>query len=141
MNTFVKFKWIDPSISVGFGPPADYGASETKLLDFLRQGLNGRGFVVKGPRLGGVRKIAGWELQIENDEFPLAVDVNLLQPNNFCLCSIDPHTSSVRRWLKKIDTTTRVEALASGLDKVLKADPRVSLVKWSSFDELNTLDE
>jgi hypothetical protein len=141
MNTFVKFKWIDSSISVGSGLPVDYKASEAKLLDFLRQGLTARGFVVKGPRLEGVRKNAGWELQMENDDFPLAVEVNFLQPNNFCLCSIDPHTSSVRRWFKKIDTTARVLALAAGLDKVLKADPWVSLVKWSNFDELNTVDE
>jgi hypothetical protein len=141
MNTCVKFKWIDPSISVGSGPPADYRAGESKLLDFLHQGLNGKGFVVKGPRLEGVRRIAGWELPIENDEFPLAVDVNFLQPNNFCLCSIDPHTSSIRRWFKKIDTTEKIQALAGALDNVLKTDSRVSLIKWSTFDQLNTLDE
>ena len=59
----------------------------------------------------------------------------LVYPDGF-LCFIQPSKAFVRRWFRKINTTTRVGAVADALEAALRANPRIYNLRWWSEKEL-----
>jgi hypothetical protein len=75
---------------------------------------------------------------IENAGFDLWIGVGNYEeyPDGF-LCFIEPHTDYVRRFLRKIPTRERVQALRRRLDAALVAHAHIRDVKWSTHEEFN----
>jgi hypothetical protein len=79
----------------------------------------------------------GWELRIQNKRFKMTVwcGQNREHDDGF-LCFIDPSTSVVRSWLRKIDTTEDVGRVAEALDRILTSDPEIRDVQWRDPEDL-----
>ncbi len=138
MKTYVEFR------SSAF-PPYDGEDSETnpgifgkRLAEFIFTGLKENGFSPLEP-LG---EDWGWLVEIKNDSFKLSVGCgNYEEYENGFLCFIEPHTPIIRRFLffGKVDTTERVNSLQKALDTVLRAEPAITDIRWSTHEEFNRL--
>jgi hypothetical protein len=57
-------------------------------------------------------------------------------PDGF-LCFIEPHKPTIRKFLRKIDTSARVGALREAIDQLLSTNPGIRDKRWWTFDEFN----
>jgi len=99
------------------------------LAEYLRSALTQRG-------LPGGEPFAedwGWCIPLENEKFPLWVGCGNYEdyPDGF-LCFIEPSKPVVRKLFSKIDTTRRVEQVASALESALLAHGGVRELRWWS---------
>lgn len=73
----------------------------------------------------------GWMVELENEEFPLWVGCGHQNgDDDEFLCFIEPSKPFVRKWLKKIDTTSQVEKLSEALEGILEAAPEIRDIRW-----------
>ena len=81
----------------------------------------------------------GWVVPIENAGFDLWIGVGNCEdsPDEF-LCFIEPHAEHVRKFLKKIATRERIEALHRNIDAALLAHSGIVEIKWSTHEEFNS---
>ena len=106
-----------------------------RLAEFLAEQLAQSGFAVR--TIGA--EDWGWQIDLENEEFPLWVGCgNYEEDENAFLCFIEPSKPVLRKWFKKIETTTVVERVASALDASLRASGKVSDINWWAEDEGRT---
>ncbi|WP_143593694.1 hypothetical protein [Synechococcus sp. 1G10] len=62
----------------------------------------------------------GWYIPIKKDGFHLALCCGHQSGDaDEFLCFIDPCKPTIRKWLKKIDTTAQVQRVAEALEKIL----------------------
>jgi len=106
--------------------PGRWGAA---LADYLTTALAARGFTSTGV----YAEDWGYRVDLENPAFRLWLGCGNYEeyPGGF-LCFIEPSKPYIRRWLRKVDTTARVNALADALETVLLANPRVRELRWWS---------
>jgi len=111
--------------------PGRYGK---RAAEFLSAGLRSQGF----EPTPFVAEDWGWVLPIQNNEFELWIGCGNYDeyPDGF-LCFIEPHTPIVRKWFKKFDTRTRVEALRQAMDTVLCESAGIHDKKWWTHEEFN----
>lgn len=77
-------------------------------------------------------------LPIENDQFPLWIGCgNYEEYADGFLCFIEPHTPSVRRLLRRIDTRERVASLQRAMDNILSDAAGVREKRWWTHDDFN----
>jgi len=78
----------------------------------------------------------GVVLPLKNETFPLWIGCGHYReyPDGF-LCFIEPRKPYVRRWFRKIDTTATVSHIADTLDKILRANPSISDIRWWEASE------
>jgi hypothetical protein len=134
MKTHVEFRSTD-------FPPYESEAQELnpgrwgkRLAEFLVQGLPNYGFEPGAP----IPEDWGWVVPIKNDGFRLWIGCGNLdeQPEGF-LCFIEPHQPSIRKFLRKIDTSTRVNELREAIDQLMSASPNVREKRWMTYEEFN----
>ncbi len=79
----------------------------------------------------------GWAVPVVNKEFGVWVGCGNYDeyPDGY-LCFIEPNKPIIRQWLiKKVDTTTTVERVASAMEKALMARSDVRDMRWWSPNE------
>lgn len=106
-----------------------------RLAEFFAAELPKHGFVVAS--VGA--EDWGWMVELENPAFSLWVECgNYDEKPNAFLCFIGPSKPFVRKWFSKIDTTQKVESLATALNTILLASDKVSELRWWTEDEDQT---
>jgi hypothetical protein len=105
-----------------------------RLADFLREGLHNQGFETGEP----IAEDWGWVVPVLNAPFRLWIGCGSYQqyPDGF-LCFIEPHTPSIRKLFKKIDTRERIAALQRAMDKVLTEEAGIRAKRWWTHEEFN----
>lgn len=134
METFVEFR------SDRF-PPLD-GEEELinpdlwgkRLADFLREGLRHHGFETKEP----IAEDWGWVVPVVNKSFRLWIGCGRYQQyDDGFLCFIEPHQPFVWRFLKRLDTRERINALREAIDMLLIEEEGVRSKRWWTYEEFN----
>lgn len=79
----------------------------------------------------------GWCLPVKNESFSMWIGCGRYQeyPNGY-LCFVEPSKAVIRRLFRKIDTSVQVGRVTDALDKILKADPDITNVRWWEEGEL-----
>ena len=72
-------------------------------------------------------------VEFRSERFPACYPEH---PDGF-LCFINPHTKSVRKLLKQIDTQERVSSLRAAMDKVLSENVGIRDKRWWTHEEFN----
>lgn len=107
--------------------PGRYGK---RLAEFVRESLDRAGLPVREP----FTEDWGWVVAVENPGFPLWVGCgNIEGEEGSFLCFIHPSKPVVRRWLKRIDTVDRVEAVADALTEGFSSRPDVAFTWVSTY--------
>jgi hypothetical protein len=134
MLTYVEFKSAAFPAYDGESEEINPGRFGKRLAEYLSAELSQRGEKVGEP----FAEDWGWVVPIENAGFDLWIGVGNYEeyPDGF-LCFIEPHTDYVRRFLRKIPTRERVQALRRRLDAALVAHAHIRDVKWSTHEEFN----
>ncbi|HWZ93965.1 MAG TPA: hypothetical protein VNW30_02125 [Opitutaceae bacterium] len=82
----------------------------------------------------------GVALPIKNEDFPLWIGCGHDQEyEDGFLCFIEPSKPTIRRWLRKIDTTPKISRIADALDRILRGNPQVRDIRWWSENEATNL--
>src|SRR5262245_6314923 len=112
--------------------PGRYGK---RLAEFIQRGLQAKGLSMGEP----VAEDWGWIVPIKNDAFPLWIGCGNYDeyPENGFLCFIEPHTPTIRKWFRKIDTTARVAEVRNAIDDVLSAEPGIRGKRWWTYERFN----
>ena len=110
--------------------PGRYGK---RLAEFVKQGLKDKGFEVGEP----VAEDWGWVVPIANKGFSMWIGCGNYDeyPSDGFLCFIEPHTPTIRRWFRRVDTSARVAALRDAVDDLLANEPGIRDKRWWSYDE------
>jgi hypothetical protein len=105
-----------------------------RLAEFLRDKLRTEGFETAEP----FAEDWGWVVPVANEQFRLWIGCGCYQeyPDGF-LCFIEPHTPFIRRFLRKIDTRSRVSSLQMAMDKVLGEAEGIRDKRWWTHEEFN----
>lgn len=135
MRTHVEFRSDAFPALPGEDAQINPGRWGKALADYLRSELTSR-------QLPGGDPYAedwGWGVPIDNEDFPLWVGCGNYEeyPDGF-LCFIEPSKPYVRRLLRKIDTTARIEQVAAAIDAALKSHSGVRDLKWWTDMEADT---
>ncbi len=126
-TSFPPYESEDEQINLGvFGK---------RLADFLAESLPAQGFKV---RCVGAEDW-GWMVELENETFPLWIGcANDEGVENGFQCFIEPSKPFIRKWFKKIETSSTVERLAAAIESVLLGSGKVSQLRWLPEDEADT---
>jgi hypothetical protein len=108
-----------------------------RLAEFLSKGLSAEGFETE--ELGS--EDWGWYITVKNQGFRLWIGCANYEdeatPGGF-LCFIEPHEPVIRRFLRKVDTSSRVESLQTALDKILSEANGIRQKRWWTYEEFNS---
>ena len=98
-----------------------------RLAEYLRDRLPDYGLTVTG--IGA--EDWGWRVELENDDFPLWIGCGHRNdgPDAF-LCFIEPSKPNIRKWFKKIDTSTRVAYAVDALKQLIESDSDIHAIEW-----------
>jgi hypothetical protein len=108
------------------------GVFGKRLADFLAESLPAQGFKV---RCVGAEDW-GWMVELENETFPLWIGCAHDEAfENGFQCFIEPSKPFIRKWFKKIDTSSTVERLAAAIESVLLGSGKVSQLRWLPENE------
>jgi hypothetical protein len=127
MRTHVEFRSGAFPPQAGEDEQVNPGRWDKALADYVRAELTARGFPGGAP----YAEDWGWAVPLENADFPLWVGCGNYEehPDGF-LCFVEPSKPTVRRLFRKVDTTARVEQVASALDAALRAHHDVRDLRW-----------
>ena len=104
--------------------PGRYGKA---LADFLASALSRHGCEVTSVSA----EDWGWRIDLRNDAFPLWLGCgNYDEFENGFLCFIEPSAPLIRHWLKRIETSSTVERLATAVESVLRDSGKVTNLRW-----------
>lgn len=126
MRTNVEFQSLAfPAVGEDAGVnPGRYGKS---LADFLSASLPRHGFAVKAV----IAEDWGWRIDLRDEDFPLWIGCgNYDDFENGFLCFIEPSRPFVRHWLKRIETSSAIERLATALENILVSSGKVTRLRW-----------
>lgn len=104
--------------------PGRWGAA---LVEYLKPELASRGFIPTAT----YTEDWGYVIELENPGFRLWIGCGNYEeyPDGF-LCFVEPSKPFVRKWFRKINSTTRVGAVADALEAALRAQPRIYDLRW-----------
>jgi hypothetical protein len=110
--------------------PGRWGAA---LVEYLKPELASRGFIPTAT----YTEDWGYVIELENPGFRLWIGCGNYEeyPDGF-LCFVEPSKPFVRKWFRKINSTTRVGAVADALEAALRAHPRIYNLRWWSEKEI-----
>jgi hypothetical protein len=78
----------------------------------------------------------GWRVTVANQAFPLWIGCGHYEEyDDGFLCFIEPRTSSVRRFLKRLPTTETVERLATAIERIIQESGKAHHIRWWTDDE------
>lgn len=135
MRTHVEFRSDAFPAEPGEESKINPGRWGMALAKYLRTELTARGFP------GGEPFFEDWGVcvPLNNDAFPLWVGCgNYEEYADGFLCFIEPSKATVRKLLRKVDTSKRVEAVADALESALRAHPAIKLLRWWTPEEAAT---
>jgi hypothetical protein len=103
------------------------------VAQLLAKALPGHGFTVE-------RVFAedwGRCVAIANRDFPLWIGCGgYAEYSDGMLCFIEPSRPVIRKWLRRIDVSARVEALADAMERILADSGRARDLRWWSPEEV-----
>lgn len=105
------------------------GIFGAELAEFLSEA-----FQAKGLRGAVIEEDWGWMVELKSDPFPVWLGCASYGEDDGWLVFIEPSKPEIRKWLKKIDTRTEVEAVAQDLEQILVNAGATHLVWWSDAD-------
>ncbi len=116
------------------GDSNDGGSRGESVARLLSEQLAKHGYVVNGV----APEDWGWRVDLSNVAFPLWIGCGHYEeyPDGH-LCFIEPSKPHVRHWLKRVPTNGVTEPLATAIEQVLRADSRISDLRWWSGAEAN----
>jgi hypothetical protein len=136
VETYVEFRSdrFPPSeIEAQFMKPDRHGQ---RLAEFLTASLRAKGIAACEP----IGRGWGWVVAIRtgrDDRFRLWIGCrNDERRDDGYVCFIEPHTPTVRKWFREVDTTERVGALRTALDQLL-AEAGVRDKRWWTHETFN----
>jgi hypothetical protein len=135
MKTHVEFRSDHFPPYEGEEEEVNPGRWGKRVAELLAAGLAREGFEVEEV----FNEDWGWVVPLKNDAFPLWIGCGNYDeyPDDGFLCFIEPHTSVVRRWFRKIETTEKVTALQAAMHRVLAAEPSIRDIRWWTHEEFN----
>jgi hypothetical protein len=79
----------------------------------------------------------GWYIEIKHDGgFTLSVGCGHYQEyKNGFLCFVEPSKPVIRKWFKKIDTSSSIKKITSALDTILTGDREIIAIRWWDENE------
>ena len=109
--------------------PGRYGK---RLAEFLQRGLSEKGFVADDL----VAEDWGWIVPIKNEKFRLWIGCGNYDeyPDDGFLCFIEPHTATVRKFIRRIKVADRVRELRDAMDEILNAESGIRDKRWWTYD-------
>ncbi len=127
MRTHVEFRSDKFLPCQGEEEQVNPGRWGKRLAEYLSRGLRAEG-IDTGEILA---EDWGWCIPLPNDAFRMWIGCGNYPeyPDGF-LVFIEPSKRMIRRFLKKIDTTTEVAKVAAALDRILNTDPEIRSVRW-----------
>jgi hypothetical protein len=134
MKTVVEFRSDRFPAYDGEDEQINPGIFGKRLAEFISEGLGKQGFEPEEL----FTEDWGWVIPIKNEGFRLWIACANYEeyPDGF-LCFIEPNKPFIRRFLKKIATQSRVEALQRALDKTLSEEPGIRAKNWWTDEEFN----
>jgi hypothetical protein len=132
LRTHLEFRSNSFPAETGEDEQVNPGRWGKALARYLRSEFNSR-------NLQGGEPYAedwGWAVPLDNDLYPLWVGCgNYEEYADGFLCFIEPSKPSMRKLLRKIDTSQRVAEVAAALEAALRAHSGVRDLRWLSKDE------
>jgi hypothetical protein len=134
MLTHVEFRSGRFPVSENEEERTNPGIFGKALAEFLGDSLRREGFDIQEP----FPEDWGWVIPVANEKFRLWIGCGNYQeyPDGF-LCFIEPHTSFVRDFIKKIDVREDVSALQQAMDRVLTEQAGIREKRWWTHEEFN----
>ena len=134
MQTYVEFRSDRFPAYDGEEEHINPGLWGKRLAEFLRENLLKEGFETQEP----IAEDWGWRVDVVNERFGLWIGCGKYQeyPEGF-LCFIEPHTPSVPKLFKRIDTRERVASLQRAMDKVVAEAAGIREKRWWTHEEFN----
>lgn len=106
-----------------------------RLADFLREGLCQHGFETRKP----IAEDWVWAIPVVSKPFRLWIGCGHYQEyEDGFLCFIEPQKPFVRRWLRRVDTRERINALRQAMDKVLTKGEGIRSKCWWTYEGFNS---
>ena len=149
LYTRLKFRWDAPEDRGSDGTLTNPVEHLQRLIKQVSAGLRDSQFtfgkLLPDGAPGWVDNFWGaaycFVIPIEQKDTKLSIQVGYFDEhdNGFYLF-IDPHSPTVWRWFKRINVEASVTDLQKLIDAILKSDKFVTSMKWSTFEEYNTVD-
>jgi hypothetical protein len=132
MRTHVEFRSAKFPAYEGEEEQVNPGLWGKRLAEYVSQRLRAAGF-----QTGAIyTEDWGWGIPLSNDAFPMWIGCGR---NAECadgyLIFVEPSKPLIRRFLRKIDTTSDVGRVADALDEILTSDSEIHGVRWWGEDE------
>lgn len=127
MRTHVEFRSSKFAPQDGEDQAVNPGRFGRGLAEYLRARL-----AEQGVETGDVvAEDWGYVIPVKHEAFKLWIGCGNYEeyPDGF-LCFIEPSKTSVRRFLRRIDTTADVTRVAEALDRILGSDAAIQAVRW-----------
>jgi len=133
MRTHVEFRSDALPAEPGEEEAINPGRWGAALARYLAAQLSAHGLAAGEP----YAEDWGYGISLANADFPLWVGCGNYEeyPDGF-LCFIEPRVPTIRKLFRKIDTSSRVGAVADALDAALRAHPRIRDLRWWSQEEV-----
>jgi len=98
-----------------------------RLAEFLAAELPRAGFEIANVSA----EDWGWRIDLNYDAFPLWIGCgNYEEHEDGFLCFIEPSKPYVRRFLRRISTTSIVDRLAATLDDIVRGSDKALQLRW-----------
>lgn len=98
-----------------------------RLAEFLAAELPWAGFEIANVSA----EDWGWRIDLNHDAFPLWIGCgNYEEHEDGFLCFIEPSKPYVRRFLRRISTTSIVDRLAATLDDIVRGSDKALQLRW-----------
>lgn len=134
MKTHVEFRSDQFPAYEGEELDVNPGRFGKRLAEFLAEGLMSRGFIVDEL----TAEDWGWAIPINIFEFKLWIGCgNYNEYKDGFLCFIEPHTPSIRKLFKTVNTQPVIVAIQKAMDEILSEHAGIFDKKWWTYEELN----
>jgi len=98
-----------------------------RLAEFLMAELPTAGFEIASVNA----EDWGWRIDLKHDAFPLWIGCgNYEEYEDGFLCFIEPSRPYVRRWFRRVSTTSSVDRLAASLDDIVRSSDKAFQLRW-----------
>jgi len=78
----------------------------------------------------------GWRVAVANADFPLWIGCgHYAEYPDGHLCFVEPSKPFIRRWLRRISTVERVEALANAVERIIQQSGDARDLRWWTDEE------
>jgi hypothetical protein len=134
MLTRGKFRWNSPADLDASGELMDPRRHLIRLINQVCAALRSKGYQPTAPDRDWLVGLAG-----RPDGVGFRIGYFDGRDDGF-FCFIEPYDGKIRHLLGKTDVQLDVMNLQATIDSLLRADPNTSNLKWSTFEDYDSLD-